>query len=214
MKKRKYLGLVHFIGEIFKKQLMTHRVMHACVKKFLAPAAEPPHETDIEALCILLQTTGLQLDTAGARAHMDVYFSLVKDLSRDVRIPVRHRLMLQDLIALRDRNWVALGTRLASGTPGRNASRTPGISQGAFRRDIGPVSPRPPKAGDLSTFGKINGTGKGLPMTFGPSSVFAGKKDKKRGSLPTSSNQNMFSMITQSAADASSESSRGPTVFS
>jgi translation initiation factor 4G len=73
-------------------------------------------------------------------------------------------------------------------------------------------APRPPsKAGDLSNFGKINSTSKGLPMTFGPSSVFSGKKDSKRESLSrSSSNQNMFSMLSQNpeaAADASAKGS-------
>lgn len=66
-------------------------------------------------------------------------------------------------------------------------------------------APRPPpKAGDLSNFGKIS---KATPMTFGPSSVFAGKKEGKRESLSrTSSSSNMFSMLSQNpepAADAS-----------
>jgi translation initiation factor 4G len=63
-------------------------------------------------------------------------------------------------------------------------------------------TPRPPpKAGDLSNFGKIGSNSKGLPMTFGPSSVFSGKnKDSKRESLSRSnSNQNMFSMLSQTA---------------
>lgn len=62
-----------------------------------------------------------------------------------------------------------------------------------------PPPPRqPPKAGDLSQFGKIT-KGQG-PMTFGPSSVFAGKKgpvaDNKRESISrTASSSNMFSML-------------------
>lgn len=65
----------------------------------------------------------------------------------------------------------------------------------------GPPRP-PPKAGDLSNFGKIS---KGQPMTFGPSSVFAGKKGEKREPLSrTSSSSNMFSMLSQNA-DPSAE---------
>jgi translation initiation factor 4G len=71
----------------------------------------------------------------------------------------------------------------------------------------GPPRP-PPKAGDLSNFGKINKT---TPMTFGPSSVFAGKKDPgKRETLSrTNSSQNMFSMLSQGSeptGDAGSKS--------
>ena len=59
-----------------------------------------------------------------------------------------------------------------------------------------------PKAGDLSNFGKIE---KKTPMTFGPSSVFAGKKEGKRESISrTSSSSNMFSMLrfTEPTAEA------------
>jgi len=78
----------------------------------------------------------------------------------------------------------------------------------------GPPRP-PPKAGDLSNFGKIN---KSAPMTFGPSSVFAGKKESKGGrpeSLSrTASSSNMFSMLSQNpemAAEAASKASRPPS---
>ena len=44
-------------------------------------------------------------------------------------------------------------------------------SDGAVADNSAPRSP--PKVGDLSSFGKISKT---QPMTFGPASVFAGKK--------------------------------------
>jgi translation initiation factor 4G len=80
----------------------------------------------------------------------------------------------------------------------------------------GPPRP-PPKAGDLSNFGKIT---KSTPLTFGPSSVFAGKKETNKGGRTeslsrTASSSNMFSMLSQNpemAADAAaSKSSRPPS---
>jgi translation initiation factor 4G len=76
----------------------------------------------------------------------------------------------------------------------------------------GPARP-PPKAGDLSNFGKIS---KATPMTFGPSSVFAGKKESKREAISrTNSSSNMFSMLSQNpeaVVEASaSKSSRPPS---
>jgi translation initiation factor 4G len=88
----------------------------------------------------------------------------------------------------------------------------------AIAGSTGPPRP-PPKAGDLSQFGKIN---KSATMTFGPSSVFAGKKDAKGPPGPrqeslsrTTSSSNMFSMLSQNpemAAEAStSKTSRPPS---
>src|SRR5258705_13624870 len=63
------------------------------------------------------------------------------------------------------------------------------------------VQARPSKAGDLSNFGKIS---KGQPMTFGPSSVFAGKKSeiKKEFISRTASSLNMFSMLSSQIVEA------------
>jgi translation initiation factor 4G len=73
----------------------------------------------------------------------------------------------------------------------------------------GPTRP-PPKAGDLSNFGKISMGS--APMTFGPSSVFAGKKgaESKRESISrTSLNPNMFSMLSSQAAEAAEVAPKG-----
>src|SRR5712691_12210454 len=57
---------------------------------------------------------------------------------------------------------------------------------------------QPPKAGDLSQFGKISKT---TPMTFGPGSIFTAKKgtDPKNRDPPMSrtpsTSSNMFSML-------------------
>lgn len=76
----------------------------------------------------------------------------------------------------------------------------------------GPNRP-PPKAGDLSHFYKI---AKSTPMRFGPSSVFAGKKEAKgrEASLSrTASTSKMFSMLSQNpelAADATTSKPSRP----
>ena len=65
----------------------------------------------------------------------------------------------------------------------------------------GPSRP-PPKAGDLSNFGKIS---KAQPLMFGPSSVFAGKKgaeNKREAISRTNSSSNMFSMLSSQGVEA------------
>ncbi|OJA08525.1 hypothetical protein AZE42_02445, partial [Rhizopogon vesiculosus] len=53
--KRQGLGLIKFIGELFKLQMLTERIMHKCVKKLLGNV-ENPEEEEIESLCQLLKT--------------------------------------------------------------------------------------------------------------------------------------------------------------
>jgi translation initiation factor 4G len=87
------------------------------------------------------------------------------------------------VVDLRERNWVA-----------RNGWAVAGSGSGLPRR--------PPKAGDLSNFGKIS---KAQPLTFGPSSVFAGKKgaeNKREAFSPTNSSSHMFSMLSSQGAEA------------
>jgi translation initiation factor 4G len=69
----------------------------------------------------------------------------------------------------------------------------------------GSAAPRPPpKAGDLSKFGKIS-SNTSAPMQFGPASVFSAKKEgKKESSLSrTNSSSNMFSMLSSQGGESS-----------
>ncbi|EDQ99892.1 uncharacterized protein LACBIDRAFT_147303, partial [Laccaria bicolor S238N-H82] len=102
--KRQGLGLIKFIGEFFKLQMLTERIMHECVKKLLGNV-ENPEEEEIESLCTLLTTVGASFDTPRARAHMEVYFSRMKELSKNQNVSLRMQFMLQDMIELRERKW-------------------------------------------------------------------------------------------------------------
>jgi len=92
--KRQGLGLIKFIGELFKLQMLTERIMHECVKKLLGNV-DNPEEEEIESLCKLLTTVGGILDTPKARAHLDVYFSRMKELTKSPNVTPRMQYMLQ-----------------------------------------------------------------------------------------------------------------------
>jgi translation initiation factor 4G len=91
--KRRGLGLVKFIGELFKLQMLTERIMHECIKKLLSNV-ENPEEEEIESLCKLLATVGQALDTVKARNHMDIYFSRMQELANSGQISSRIQFML------------------------------------------------------------------------------------------------------------------------
>ena len=92
--KRQGVGLIKFIGELFKLQMLTERIMHECVKKLLGNV-ENPEEEEIESLCQLLKTVGRLLDVPKARAHMDVYFTRMKELGKSINVRPRIQFMLQ-----------------------------------------------------------------------------------------------------------------------
>ncbi|KAF8161711.1 armadillo-type protein [Mycena galopus ATCC 62051] len=104
--KRQGLGLIRFIGELFKLKMLTERIMHECVKKLLGNGGNPG-EDEIESLCKLLSTAGFLLDTPKARAPMDEYFSRMKELGKSNNVSSRMQFMLQDVIEFRERKWAA-----------------------------------------------------------------------------------------------------------
>jgi len=97
--KRRGLGLIRFIGELFKLQMLTERIMHECIKKLLGNV-ENPEEEEIESLCKLLSTVGSLLDTQKARAHLDVYFSRMRELTKNTNVNSRMMFMLQVSITI------------------------------------------------------------------------------------------------------------------
>ncbi|KAI9463260.1 ARM repeat-containing protein [Lactarius psammicola] len=105
MAQRRGLGLIRFIGELFKLQMLTERIMHECIKKLFGNA-ENPGEEEIESLCNLLITVGSLLDTPKARAHVDVYFSRMRALTKNKNVNARMVFMLQEVIELRKHKWI------------------------------------------------------------------------------------------------------------
>ncbi|KAG8735084.1 hypothetical protein FRC10_011011 [Ceratobasidium sp. 414] len=104
--KRQGLGLVRLIGELFKLQMLTERIMHECIKKLLWNVVDPEEE-EIESLCKLLTTVGHSLDNAKARNHMDIYFERMQEMARGSNMNSRMQFMLQDVIEFRHRHWQA-----------------------------------------------------------------------------------------------------------
>ncbi|KAG8736391.1 hypothetical protein FRC10_009339 [Ceratobasidium sp. 414] len=191
--KRRGLGLVRFIGELFKQRMLTERIMHECIKKLLSNVVNPEEE-EIESLCELLATAGQSLDNVKARNHMDIYFERMQEMARGNNINSRTRLMLQNVIELRERRWQARPAVVQPSTiPGayEQAKRDEAASRNAIQRGryprvehrgdhgqqadgwnvaggVGAARP-PAKAADISQFEKIS---KPAGLSFGPKSVF------------------------------------------
>lgn len=96
--RRRGHGLIRFLGELFKVQMLTERIMHKCIKNQLGNV-EYLREEKIESVCKLLTTVGQILDTNRARAYMDVYFSRLKEMTkcREIRPRLRFNLQVKPL---------------------------------------------------------------------------------------------------------------------
>ncbi|CAL9207332.1 unnamed protein product [Musa hybrid cultivar] len=99
-------GNVRLLGELYKKKMLTERIMHECIQKLLGQHQNPAEE-DVEALCRLLGVIGKTIDHPKAKEHMDAYFDTMAKLSTDQKLSSRTRFMLRDVIDLRKNKWEA-----------------------------------------------------------------------------------------------------------
>ncbi|KAI7829093.1 hypothetical protein BX661DRAFT_181367 [Kickxella alabastrina] len=112
--KRRGLGLVQFIGELFLRDILTERIMHQCFKRLLTNY-ETPEEEETESLCKLMTTVGKKLDHEKAKSHVDAYFRRIQAMSGNKKLASRYRFMLKDIIELRMGNWASISMHGDSG---------------------------------------------------------------------------------------------------
>lgn len=181
--KRRMLGNIRFIGELYKKNMLTERIMHECIRKLLGDY-ENPEEEDVEALCKLMSTIGYMIDQPATREHIDSYLARITRLSNNQKLSARIRFMLKDLIDLRRNGWQerrkvegpkrieevhrdAVQERQATVAQAGRLSRGPSIGASSGRRIVTP---------DLSTRGPPS------PM-FSPTTSM-GNVSSMRGAQP------------------------------
>ncbi|KAH6913519.1 armadillo-type protein [Coprinopsis sp. MPI-PUGE-AT-0042] len=234
--KRQGLGVIKLMGELFKLQMLTERIMHECLKKLLGNV-ENPEEEGLESLCTLLNTVGHLLDTPKAQGHMDIYFSRMEDLTKNDEVSQRVRFMLQDVIELRARKWLprrpvvaapisiaqihenALKEKAAQDREKMQRQMSTSRTTSNHGRGRSPDGwavagnrPVASKAGDLSNFGKISN--KGQPISFGPSNILSktAKVEKREPISRVAYSSNMFSMMRNDTAPESKPESQGKTL--
>jgi len=105
--KRRGLGLIQFIGELYKLGMLTLRIMHECVVKLLNFEGTPD-EAAIESLVKLLRTIGGTMDndpTGKGRSMMDTYIDRIHTIMKIEGLNSRMYYMLLDTVEMRKKNW-------------------------------------------------------------------------------------------------------------
>lgn len=102
--KRRSLGNIRFIGELFKLGMLTEGIMNDCIERLLKQETD---EENIECLCKLLTTIGSEIDKNNNANKMKSYFERLERISkkRDTNT-ARTRFMILDIIELRKNAWV------------------------------------------------------------------------------------------------------------
>merc|ERR1719336_3020798 len=111
--RKRSLGNIRFIGELYKLGMLTARIMHECVRKLLL--SNPSDEEALECLCRLLTTVGkaLEKETKDKLAKgpvpglndMSKYFSEMNKLVDQRKTSARVRFLMQDVIDLQRNDW-------------------------------------------------------------------------------------------------------------
>ncbi|XP_072551940.1 uncharacterized protein [Salminus brasiliensis] len=94
-------GNIKFTGELFRLKILAEPIMHPCILKLL----KTKDEENLECLCKLLSTIGKELDEK-AKSRMDEYFIELEEIKKQRKTSSRIRFMLQDILDLRQHNWV------------------------------------------------------------------------------------------------------------
>ncbi len=102
--KRRGLGLVSFIGELYRLQMLTERIMHQCIQKLLA-VVDDPGEEEVESLCKLMTTVGEELDKDRGKKIMDAYIVRMQKMLNTDKLTSRIKFMILDVIDRRKRGW-------------------------------------------------------------------------------------------------------------
>ncbi|KAE9324425.1 hypothetical protein PF008_g17120 [Phytophthora fragariae] len=98
---------VGFVGELFRRQLLTENIMHVCVAMMLDDEVKPQAEV-IEAACGLLNQVGDLLDgsSPASRRTMDEYFAVLVRIQENCPLPDSVKKLITELKTVRAGGWI------------------------------------------------------------------------------------------------------------
>lgn len=102
VKTRRSMGNIRFIGELFNLKMLTENIVHGCLSKLM----RADDEDNLQCFCILILTTGKELDTDKAKPKMGQYFQYMEKIVQEKKVSARVRFMVQDVIDLRKCKWI------------------------------------------------------------------------------------------------------------
>lgn len=113
--KRRMLGNIRFVGELYKKKLLNTDTMHDCIIELLGTPGQwkaSYDDADLELLCRFLKTVGESLESKSRSkakpelaAQFNAYFDRMLALTKDKAINSRLRFTIEEVIVLRNNHW-------------------------------------------------------------------------------------------------------------
>eukprot|EP00667_Euglena_gracilis_P001234 EG_transcript_1235 len=105
--KARSLGNIKFIAELFKRSLLSERIMHIVIKILLLDTdhTDPRNLESMETLMEMLNQVGKKLDKPAMKVNMDLYFAKLSELAQTHPVK-RIRFLVLNMVELRKANWV------------------------------------------------------------------------------------------------------------
>eukprot|EP01122_Echinamoeba_exundans_P011646 TRINITY_DN46_c0_g1_i1.p1 TRINITY_DN46_c0_g1~~TRINITY_DN46_c0_g1_i1.p1 ORF type:complete len:1464 (+),score=574.31 TRINITY_DN46_c0_g1_i1:234-4625(+) len=102
--RQRNLGLMKFIGELYKKRMLIEKVMHHCLMGLLAVE---DNEEDLKHFCEFISTIGGDLDNdkGNNKQLFNYYISKCNEIIAAEKVSPRIRFLLLDVVDLRKKNW-------------------------------------------------------------------------------------------------------------
>jgi hypothetical protein len=214
--KRRMLGNVDFVGQLFLHGLLAEKTLHHCFKlllenhyakfdSFSKKGAPPPQDSDfdqLESFCKLLTTVGRTVDRPQAKQFMDSYFSYLQQIMGQPTIIPRMKFHIEQIIELRRCGWDLASMRQERSMPSSSAKSQKGpvavltrLAPGTLPAKVSPaiVQSKPAAAG-------------GKPLSSAASAVVVPKQP------PSSKSANEKMPFSGSNGSASSSSPAKPKV--
>ncbi|CAL9731010.1 eukaryotic initiation factor 4F subunit p150 [Monosporozyma unispora] len=114
--KRRGLGLVRFIGHLYRLNLLTGKMMFECFRRLMKDLNNQPSEEVLESVVELLSTVGEKFEndsfnagpaTLEGSALLDSLFGLLQQVIDGGEVSNRIKFKLLDMTELREKNWAS-----------------------------------------------------------------------------------------------------------
>ncbi|KAK9473745.1 armadillo-type protein [Dipodascopsis tothii] len=102
--KRRGLGLIRFIGELYMLDMLSEKIMHQSIQGLITNS-DSPAEEELESLCGLLRTVGAKIDVDRGRDYVDVYFTKLEEILASPKLTSRIKFMIMDVFDIRKSGW-------------------------------------------------------------------------------------------------------------